>query len=338
MLQTGTQVPHIAGVETDVIRVENVFGPGSGFLLSFEAPAISDVLIEEFTFIWDLYLEPGQTGRLPLWQNDIANVSVAEAYLDRDTQGSVVSTLEGLVPAGMGLWQPGRWMRVAHRVNKANESSALFIDGVKMLSDEELPAPGWFFSAATGGAGWMLSDFEGGVPGSRVYCANIAVTGGLMSDADIAQLGGSRGEGIFIDNPTNYCVANLNSTGLECSIRSSGPLSQATNDFTLHAIGSVPNSLGFFFFADAPGRFPMGDGFACVSPTRFIRQNWLSPVVSNAFGSASLQVDLSATPGLREPAVHRIGNPTYFQFWYRDSGGAGSGSNLSDGLQVQFYE
>ena len=329
---SGTAVPHIQGVAAKVLRMSHVFGPGRGLRLSFEAPALSNILIEEFTFIWDIYLPPGHVGQVPLWQNDFGNFSAAEAYMDGPTGGFFVRGL-----TGSGLFDIGRWNRVAHRINNAKGTSAMFVNGVKVLSDSELPAPGWFLSAASDGSGWMFTDQVGNHPSLEIYCANVAVVGGLVSDEDIFALGSPRAAGIFVDNPSSYCASTNNSTGFPAVIQSSGPPSQATNAFALQVNHSVPGSLGFFFFGKTPGQFPMGAGFACIAPRHLTRDRRLGPVTSNALGNVSYPIDMMTLPEFSGPAIHRAGSPTYFQYWYRDSAAGGQGSNLSNGLRVQFY-
>jgi len=134
-----------------------------------------------------------------------------------------------------------------------------------------------------------------------------------------------------VDDPTEtYCLQTPNSTGVPCSIGSTGSTSLAADDFTLTASGAPANKLAVFLQGSATAQVPFGDGFLCVGGS-FGR---LQPAVfTSAAGTASLPVDFDVAPA----AFVTPSSTWHFQFWYRDpTGPGGSGYNLSDGLSVTF--
>jgi hypothetical protein len=54
---------------------------------------------------------------------------------------------------------------------------------------------------------------------------------------------------------------------------------------------------------------------------------------TNLFGDATQTVNLQSLPG---GAIIQPGDTRFFQFWFRDIPGGGSGTNLSNTLRVQF--
>jgi hypothetical protein len=128
----------------------------------------------------------------------------------------------------------------------------------------------------------------------------------------------------------NYCIATPNSTGVGCSIGSSGSTSLATNDFTLVAADAPALKAGLFWYGPQSGQTPFGDGVACIGGA-FFRMN--PTVTTDANGNASRHVNF-LTDEL--PAGIAAGSTWYFQFWYRDPLGGGVGFNLSDGLRASF--
>ena len=87
------------------------------------------------------------------------------------------------------------------------ESSALFIDGVKVLDDDQLSAPDWLWGATSGLKIWLLSDNGPDYDVGLVRCANVALVDGLMTDTEITELAGPNAEGIFVDQ---QCIGDTN--------------------------------------------------------------------------------------------------------------------------------
>lgn len=134
------------------------------------------------------------------------------------------------------------------------------------------------------------------------------------------------------DPVQRYCVAAPNSVGPGATLQHAGSVSAAANDLTLTASGCPPGQFGIFFYGQGQVQNPLGDGFLCVGSghARF-------PATSiDAAGTATLVVDGSDLPSGGAPLDP--GTTHGFQFWYRDPGAGGSGSNLSDALSATFCD
>ena len=129
------------------------------------------------------------------WQGNHTNTNDGEFFLNCSNGGFYN---EGYV--GSGLWPKGEWFRIAHRVDYANDTAAIFINGEKVLSDDELAAPDWLWGRGSGLSIWLLTDDGGITDVERVHCANAALVDDLMPDGDIAALGGPDARGIFIED------------------------------------------------------------------------------------------------------------------------------------------
>jgi len=331
---TGASVPHIAGEPATYIRMDNVAGPNTGLQTWFNAPGNAGggcCDLFQFTFIWDLYLDSSQTQLQPLWQGNATNANDAELFLDCSTGGFY---LDGYT--GFDLWNTGEWVRIVHRVDWANGTSALFVNGVKVLADDALPAPDWFYGLGSGNPGWMLTDESGGTDVSLVHCANLAVVDALMPDEAIAALGGPLAAGIFADGATNYCTSAPNSAGPGCVMGSSGTTSVSANGFQLRATGGIPNQFGLFYYGPDQAQVPFGDGFGCVGGGTTGVFRLLPAQLTNAVGNALRPVDFAQLPASSGSGQITPGSTWNFQFWYRDPAAGGFGFNLSDGRRVTF--
>jgi hypothetical protein len=84
-----------------------------------------------------------------------------------------------------------------------------------------------------------------------------------------------------------------------------------------------------FFFGTAQTQTALGNGLRCAGGSIF-----RFPITqTNLFGDATQLVNLQALPG---GAVIQPGDTRYFQFWFRDIPGGGSGTNLSNTIKAQF--
>lgn len=129
-----------------------------------------------------------------------------------------------------------------------------------------------------------------------------------------------------------FCPSAPNSLGAGCLLAASGSSSVAANALGLTARCAPRSQLGVFFYGQAASAIPLGDGFRCLSGPVFR----LPPVVVDSRAQAHLDLDLTAT---RPGGTILPGSVWSFQFWYRDPHGpGGSGSNLSNGLTVDFSQ
>lgn len=133
--------------------------------------------------------------------------------------------------------------------------------------------------------------------------------------------------------PSQYCPANLNSTGLPAVLDMTGSSSLSANDFGLISQNAAPSSPGLFFYGPNQISAPFGEGIRCVGGQIFR----LPPAVfTDGSGTATKSVDFSAPPVNSGPGEILPGSHWNFQFWFRDVSGGPSGFNLSGGLGVSF--
>ena len=129
---------------------------------------------------------------------------------------------------------------------------------------------------------------------------------------------------------TSYCVSTPNSVGPGAVISASGSSNVSQADLTLEASGGPPTQFGIFFYAALQGQNPLLDGVLCVSGQIYR----LPAVQMDALGNAAHLLDYSIPLGAGSQITP--GSTWNFQFWYRDPTGGPNGSNLSDGLEVEF--
>jgi len=138
---------------------------------------------------------------------------------------------------------------------------------------------------------------------------------------------------------TNYCMAALNSTGVEGSILAMGSRTVANQNFTLMVEDLPNNSFGFFLTSLASGfvQQPGGSqGNLCLGGAigRFVAPGQIMNTGGN--GAFSLVVDLNAIPTPTGLVVIQAGETWYYQAWHRDAVGGSATSNFTDGLEVDF--
>jgi hypothetical protein len=128
--------------------------------------------------------------------------------------------------------------------------------------------------------------------------------------------------------PTNYCLTSPNTISAGAVMGYIGSTNVSENDFWVTAIGCPLNGVGLFYYGPDQTLSRFGNGYRCVSGTRF-----RFPIIhANGYGVAAQLIDLSDAPG---GPIH--GGETWnFQFWYRNLAAGAAGFNLSDGLHVVF--
>ena len=173
---------------------------------------------------------------------------------------------------------------------------------------------------------------SGGVQNDHQWSFNLA---GAVANGDVLSIVPAGPVGVG----TNYCTANVNSTGVIGVISGSGSASVAANDLTLNA-GSLPlNAFGYFVtsLTQAVTPNPGGSqGVLCVGG-QIGRYTGPGQILnSGSTGSFSLLINLTQipTPTGSVPAV--VGQTRYFQTWHRDAVGGAATSNFTNGLQVTF--
>ena len=133
---------------------------------------------------------------------------------------------------------------------------------------------------------------------------------------------------------TNYCQANVNSTGATASISATGSNVATDNDLTLHMNDIPMNQFGYFINGLAQGFVPNPGGSAgnlCLGGA--IGRHSAQIGNSGTSGSISVAIDLTAIPRPSGgPVAAQAGETWYFQGWFRDS----ATSNFTDGIAITF--
>lgn len=177
----------------------------------------------------------------------------------------------------------------------------------------------------------------------------------VMADLQFDEIrlsaGGNNGEVVIFDDiviakafapgacGTNYCAANVNSTGSTGVISAFGSPIASANDITLEASSLPTSSFGFFLTSTSQGAVtnPGGSaGVLCLSGAigRYVGPGQI--LNSGSSGSFSLQIDLTQTPTPVGPVSVLAGETWNFSAWHRDAVGGTTTSNFTDGLEIQF--
>jgi hypothetical protein len=136
------------------------------------------------------------------------------------------------------------------------------------------------------------------------------------------------------DNP-DPSAGCANSTGSGALLSASGTTSLAAANLVLVASNLPQGKTGLFYMGTQPAFAPFADGLRCVGGQTF-RYGALS---TGSTGTFSLGPGIPALSCQSFPTAGCIsaGSTWRFQAWFRDPGGpCGSGSNLTNGLSVNF--
>ncbi len=139
---------------------------------------------------------------------------------------------------------------------------------------------------------------------------------------------------------TNYCMANVNSTGVAATMSASGSTAVADNDVTLGASGLPLNVFGFMVTSLDQGFIPNAGGSSgnlCVTNSigRFVTPGQVQN--SGPTGTFSLAIDLTMIPQPLGTVSVMAGESWNFQGWYRDTDmGGNPTSNFTDGIEIDF--
>jgi hypothetical protein len=127
---------------------------------------------------------------------------------------------------------------------------------------------------------------------------------------------------------SSVCQTSPNSAGTGALMSYAGN-SSLSGSLTLLATGCPTNVSGFFFYGTQPALVPLGNGWRCIGGT--IAR--LPVVNTGATGVGARTLNYAQLPP-NGPIT--AGSTKYFQFYYRDVQGGGSGFNLSNSLKVLF--
>lgn len=133
-----------------------------------------------------------------------------------------------------------------------------------------------------------------------------------------------------LGNP--YCLTNANSTGRPARIAAFGSLSLLANDVLLQCEPVPVNESGIFFYGADAAEVPFGNGYRCIN-TSAGEVGRLPVIHSTQAEGFYYLLDLQS---VGSGPVLSAGSTWFFQCWFRDPQGAGSGFNLSGGLALSF--
>jgi len=176
------------------------------------------------------------------------------------------------------------------------------------------------------------------------------VNGGDFDEIRLS-CGGNNGDLYFWDNivfakgapsggiGTNYCTANVNSTGATGSISATGSDQVANNNLSLVASDLPNNSFGFFLTSQTQAQVPNPGGSSgnlCLGGAigRYVGPGQV--LNSGATGTFTLPLDLTSTPQPTGLVSVQAGETWNFTTWHRDATGGTTTSNFTDGLEITF--
>ncbi|QDV04893.1 hypothetical protein Poly30_03870 [Planctomycetes bacterium Poly30] len=177
------------------------------------------------------------------------------------------------------------------------------------------------------------------------------MTNDLTFDEIRMASGGNNGDLFFFDNiefakgepigspGTNYCMANVNSTGSSAVISAMGSTSAANNNMMVMASSLPATSFGFFIVSQTQG-FVMNPGGSsgnlCLSGAigRYVGPGQIQN--SGTSGTIGLTLDLTNTPQPNGAVSILPGQTWNYQAWFRDTSATGPTSNFTDGLQIDY--
>ncbi len=132
---------------------------------------------------------------------------------------------------------------------------------------------------------------------------------------------------------SSYCSSTPNSTGAPAHLSGHGSASVSANDLVLRARPVPRHKYGIFYYGPTSLELPFADGYRCVG-SGGLGSFLLPPTRSYGSYFSELAVDLDSPP--REAGRILPGSRWFFQLWFRDPAAGQSGSNLSDGLAIDF--
>lgn len=268
------------------------------------------------------------------YTNSALGASTGRAYIYSGTDCSIIHTLTGL-KAGDAFGIGRGWMG---DVDADGHDDLVF---AHWTNSQGAPSGGRL-SVFSGKDASILGRFTGTVAGATLGF-DVAGMGDLDGDGAPEILGtaanesGLRGSAhVFSMSPApprQYCIGAPNSVGTGATINYSKHTSIAKADFRVRMHQAPPTVPAVFFYGPNQASAPFNDGFLCVSGSL----QRLSPVATNAAGTAILDLDFTSPPISTGPSAITPGSTWHFQGWYRDiTGPGGSGSNTSNALTVTF--
>ena len=124
-----------------------------------------------------------------------------------------------------------------------------------------------------------------------------------------------------------YCTSTPNSSNFSASLVVGGDLSLTGPGAMLWAFQCAPQRPGIFFYGTHPANMPLANGRLCIDPFSGIHR--MHAMWTDQDGVAFYSLDFPNLPFTSDTTY-------YFQYWFRDPAGGGTGSNLTDAVRVRF--
>ena len=350
-LFTTTQIagiPDIGGVDSPVLQ----FGYHNPNTLGYHFRPLTGLGDQvEFTFVWDIYLDPANADAYQaLWQGNATNSNDAELHLQIQTGGFYhAGPGGGSGPIGPGSWNLGEWNRFVYVGDYNTDVVQMYVNGALVFTDDAVDY--LYDGTDLAFPNWILADQNGDT--TEGYLANFAYTEVLLDAATVAALGTPEPGGIFQfptpsvpycfcdsasafpaglcgnpGSPGNGCANGSNTSG--ANISATGAPGPGT--LVLVGSGATPGQPGLFFqgnnqVAGGAG-VGFGDGVRCAGGG-VVR---LQVVAADATGMSQTSIDIFAAGGISP------GDVKHYQLWYRDPSLSPCGAlfNLSNGLQISW--
>ena len=134
---------------------------------------------------------------------------------------------------------------------------------------------------------------------------------------------------------SNFCFANLNSSGQTARMSASGSTLAAANDVTVRASRMPAQTFAFFIVSRSTGFVANPGGSAgnlCLGGSIGRYSSFAQN--SGAAGEISQVIDLTAIPLPNGSVAAAAGDTWRFQAWFRDAQGGQATSNFTDGLAI----
>ncbi len=185
-----TEIPGaINGVAMPVMYFDGAAKSGEGWRLLPNSGATDHY---EYSLVYDLFVPASNTSaKLALFQGNAANTNDADYFLLPSAPGGIYRSPN---TPNSGFWSTGTWQRVTVVADYSRESDKVFVNGVLKSTQ---PRGDWLYGTAYG---WILSD-NGNASyvgdHSKGYISAFAVVPRLLTDSEVAQLGGVTPGGIF---------------------------------------------------------------------------------------------------------------------------------------------
>ena len=198
--------------------------------------------------------------------------------------------------------------------------------------------------AGTGGA-YLVRGFSATDDEVITYTNNTGADQNLILEVDMFTTGGCNSYDLIVSGAgmggpgpigSNYCMQEVNATGVVGTMSGFGQTSIAANDITITASNLPLNQFGIFVCSDTQGFVPFAGGTSngniCLGGVIGRYQSAGQILSSGATGTYSLTINVNTIPQGGGILAVSAGLGVNFQSWHRE--GIGAGSCFTDGLEI----